>query len=79
MLPLAYMLTKSFNLFQYRACGGRPDESMPVRKGVIVEIIDLPKKSFHASECTLAPGVLGDDIDTVSPIGSAWKHTRREP
>jgi hypothetical protein len=63
VLRLANMLTKSFNLFQYRIGGGRPDEGPGVAIGVLNEMVDLPDQIFHASECAPADGLLSDDIE----------------
>jgi hypothetical protein len=63
VLRLANMLTKSFNLFQYRIGGGRPDEGPGVAIGVLDEMVDLPDQIFHASECAPADGLLSDDIE----------------
>ena len=63
VLRLANMLTKSFNLFQYRIGGGRPDKGPGMAIGVLDEMVDLPDQIFHASECAPADGLLGDDIE----------------
>ena len=60
---LANILTKSFDLFQYRISGGCPDERPGVGIGVLDEMVDLPDQVFHASECAPADGLLGDDIE----------------
>jgi hypothetical protein len=62
-LRLANMLTKSFNLFQYRIGGGRLDQGPGVAIGVLDEMVDLPDQIFHASECAPADGLLSDDIE----------------
>src|SRR4030042_5801098 len=63
VLRLANILTKSFNLFQYRSGGGGPYERPGVGIGVLDEMVDLADQVFHASECAPADGLLSDNIE----------------
>ena len=73
---LANMLTKSFDLFKDGIGCGRPNERLGVNVGVLDEMIDLSDQLFHASECSPADGLLGDDIepdlDLIEPRGISW-------
>ena len=72
------MLTKSFNLFQYRIGSGRPDERLGVSIGVLDEMVDLPDQVFHASECPPTDGLLGDDIEPYLHLVQPGRIRRRE-
>jgi len=63
VLRLANILTKSFNLFQYRIGGGGPYERAGVGIGVLDEMIDLADQVFHVSEGAPADGLLSDNIE----------------
>ena len=63
VLRLANILTKSFNLFQYRIGGGGPYERPGVGIGVLDEMVDLADQVFHASEGAPADGLLSDNIE----------------
>jgi len=78
VLRLANMLTKSFDLFEYRIGGGRPDERLGVGIGVLDEMVDLPNQFFHASECASADGFLGDDIEPYLHLVQPGSVRRRE-
>jgi len=70
---LANMLTKSFDLFEDGIGGGGPDKRLGVNIGVLDKMIDLPDQVFHASECSPADRLLGDDVepdfDLIEPRG----------